>query len=161
MIELLITQQQRELAKTFYPFDVLNGSVTKGKSKIYGAMGEIVAKDYFLCKGLSVDDNATYDYDMIVNGYKIDIKTKRINTLPEPSHNASIPAWNIKQKCNFYLFMNVMMDLSKAFILGYKAKDAFYRQATFNQKGEEDHSGWCYKTDCYNIKVDRLKQFKL
>lgn len=75
MIELLITQQQRELAKTFYPFDVLNGSVTKGKSKIYGAMGEIVAKDYFLSKGLSVDDNATYDYDMIVNGYKIDIKT--------------------------------------------------------------------------------------
>ena len=57
--------------------------------------------------------------------------------------------------------MNVMMDLSKAFILGYKAKDAFYRQATFNQKGEEDHSGWCYKTDCYNIKVDRLKQLKL
>jgi hypothetical protein len=54
---------------------VLNGSVTKGKSKIYGAMGEIVAKDYFLSKGLSVDDNATYDYDMIVNGYKIDIKT--------------------------------------------------------------------------------------
>jgi hypothetical protein len=46
MISIIeISKEQIERAKKLYPFKELKGSITKGKSNIYGALGEIIIYD--------------------------------------------------------------------------------------------------------------------
>ena len=155
-----ITQRQRDIAKKLYPFTALRGSVTQGESNIYGALGEVVVREYYEAKGVEVTHDNTYDYDLMIGGYKVDVKSKKTNYEPQPHFFSSIPSYNTKQQCDLYLFVMVREDLSEAYLLGYKKKNAFYNEATFNKKGEKDWNGWLFKTDCYNLRVDKLNPLK-
>ena len=160
IIEAKINDNQISRAKNLYPFDSLKGSITKGKSNIYGALGEIIIYDYFKQQGYRVDFNSTYDYDLVINGFKVDVKTKRGKTIPEPHHWASIPSYNTKQRCHIYMFTKIYEDFSKGYLIGYKVKSDFFEQAKFNKKGEEDWNGWKFKDDCYNLSFKDLNSFK-
>lgn len=159
MIEINITEQQKTSAKQRFPFKELNGSIMQGKSNIYGALGEIVVLDYF--KELyDIEDKSTYDYDLIIGGYKVDVKTKRTTVTPKPYYLCSI-TWNIKQKCKYYFFVRIKEDLSKAFLLGYISKEMFFEQADFKKKGDLDVNGFVFKADCYNLQIKNLNKFKI
>ena len=149
MVSLKITKEQIKRAEKLYPFKSLRGSITKGKSNIYGALGEILVYDFFNSKGFKVDFNSTYDYDLIINGYKVDVKTKRGKTIPEPHHLASISSYNTKQECDVYMFTKILENYSTGYIVGYKSKSNFFKQAKFNKKGEADWNGWKFRADCY------------
>jgi hypothetical protein len=154
-----ITQEQINRAKELYKFNELKGSITKGKSNIYGALGEIIIYDLNKEKGLNVDFNSTYDYDLIIENYKIDVKTKRTNVIPKENYLCSISAFNTKQKCDFYFFLRINENLKDCYLLGYKKKTDFFNEATFNKKGTFDVNGWVFKDDCYNIKIEMLNKF--
>ena len=89
-----ISLEQIERAKKLYLFTELKGSITKGKSNIYGAIGEIIIYDIYKNNGLNVDFNSTYDYDLIIENYKVDVKTKRTTVVPMPNYLCSISAFN-------------------------------------------------------------------
>jgi hypothetical protein len=158
--EIEITEHQRMIARELYPFNSLPGSVTKGESQMYGALGEIIVHDYYVQKGFDVSPDNTYDYDLLMQGYKVDVKTKKVRTRPQAHHFASIPAWNTRQKCDIYMFARILEDMSKGWILGYKTKHSFYKEATFNKEGDKDWNGWTFKTDCYNLRIDKLNTLK-
>ena len=160
MLIVEITQEQIERAKKLYPFNELRGSITNGKSNLYGALGEIIVHD--LCKGngLNVDFNSTYDYDLIIDGYKVDVKTKRTTVKPKDNYLCSISSFNTKQKCNFYFFVRINENLKQGYLLGYKSKSKFFSESTFNKKGDVDVNGWLFKDDCYNLKISQLNKFK-
>ena len=151
MIEVEITREQIKRAKSLYDFKVLANSIMKGKSNKYGAIGEILAYDYF-CKTKEVVFESTFDYDMIVDGSTIDIKTKRTTVRPEPHFNCSISKHSTHQRCDYLFFVRVMEDMSKAWLLGQISRDDFYKKATFNAKGEKD-GNWTFKSDCYNLQI--------
>jgi len=155
-----ITKKQIERARTLYSFEELKGSITKGKGNIYGALGEIIIYDIAQKKGLRVDFNSTYDYDLLINGYKIDVKTKRTTVVPRLNYLCSIPSFNTKQKCDYYFFLRVNENLKECYLLGYKQKDSFFKEAVFNKKGSIDVNGWTFKDDCYNLEVQMLNKFK-
>lgn len=157
MIELQISETQKQRAKALYPFTSLNGSITSGKSNIYGAIGEVVIFDYF--SNHTIDHRATYDYDMVIDGYTVDVKTKHTTVKPKPNYNCSISAFNTKQKCDYYFFCRALKDLSKIYLLGYISKIKFFQSATFNKKGEYDANGFYFKDDCYNLPIKYLHQF--
>ena len=158
MVELIITDDQISRAKDLFDFDNLNGSITKGKSQIYGALGEIIVCDYYeQFDQLDVKHKNTYDYDLIINDLKVDVKTKRTTVTPKPHYYCSVSDFNTKQKCDAYIFVRVKEDFSCAWILGSKTKENFYRQSTFKQKGEPDGPRWTFKDDCYNIEISKLK----
>lgn len=94
MKEILISDDQRKRAKELYEFNVLNGSVTKGKGNEVGALGEIIVWDRY--KSL-VEYVGSYDYDMIIKGKKVDFKTKAQNFPPASHHTYNIFAFNTKQ----------------------------------------------------------------
>ena len=156
-----ITKEQIERAKTLYPFEKLDGSITKGKSKIYGALGEIIIYDIAQRKGLRVDFNSTYDYDLLIEGYRIDVKTKRTTVAPRLNYLCSISSFNTRQKCDYYFFLRVNESLKHCYLLGYKQKESFFKEATFNKKGSIDVNGWAFKDDCYNLEVQMLNKFKV
>jgi len=156
--EILITDDQRKRAKELYEFNVLNGSVTEGKGNEVGALGEVIVWDKYKNKTKYV---GSYDYDMIIKGKKVDVKTKAQNYPPAPHHTYNIFAFNTKQKCDYYCFVVVHNDLSRAWIVGWKQKEAFFKEARFRKKGEIDdnipNGTWTFKGDCYCLNISQLE----
>ena len=74
MIKIIPTQEQIERAQELFDFKVLNNSITKGDGNLAGALGEVIVCDYY-----NGEQKNTYDYDLILKGKKIDVKTKRQN----------------------------------------------------------------------------------
>lgn len=159
MIEVAITDDQRNRAAQLYDFEVLNNSISKGWSNKFGALGEVIVADHF--KERDVNTESTYDYDLIVDGYKIDVKSKQTNVKPLPHYLATVASFNTTQDCDFYLFTRITKDLSKGWILGYIKPSEFYRLADFVNKGDLDVNGWEFKADCYNLKIKDLNPLGL
>lgn len=160
VIKLNITDDQIERAYNLYDFDSLNGSITGGESQIYGALGEILVYDYFTKWKREVNFMSTYDYDMIIDGYKVDVKTKRANYPPLDNHLCSVSAWNIEQKCDAYFFVRVLEDLKTGYLLGFMGKDRFFHEAIYKKEGELDDNGYVFK-DSYNVPISDLNKFNI
>ena len=156
-----ILKEQIERAEALYQFKNLNGSITNGKSNIYGAIGEVVIYDIYKNIDHNISFNSTYDYDLIINGYKIDVKTKRTTVIPQQNYLCSISAFNIKQKCDYYFFTRVNENLKHCYLLGYKKKSDFFNESIFNKKGTLDVDGWYFKDDCYNLEIQMLNKFNI
>jgi hypothetical protein len=164
MIIIPITNEQRVRAKELYSFDKLNGSFTKGEGNKYGAIGEIIVFDYYKNKGFDVNNKIIgkdkYEYDLIINEFKVEIKTKSTNVYPQGRFLCSISNHNINQQCDFYFFVRVLENLQKGFLLGYKSKNNFFENAEFKKKGSTDINGWVFKADCWNLPIKDLDKFK-
>jgi len=158
VVEIDITEDQRQRAKELYEFNVLKGSVTEGKGNEVGALGEIIVWDQYKKKTEYV---GSYDYDMIIKGKKVDVKTKLQNMAPQPYHRANIFAYNTRQKCDYYCFVAILSDLSKGWIIGWKEKEKFFEEAEFHKKGTVDKKGsdptWTFKGDCYCLDNSQLE----
>jgi hypothetical protein len=157
MISLDVTAEHMEKAKALFEFKKLNNSITEGDGNLAGALGEILVCEYY--KGIQQN---TFDYDLIIKSLKIDVKTKRYTARFTPSlkWNLNIPDFNTTQDCDYYCFVGMPDDYSKAYIYGFILKSKFYEIATFGAKDEIDPYGdgkWTYRADCYNILVSRLK----
>ena len=153
-----VSEHQINRAKELYPFNDLNGSITNGSSNIYGALGEILVCDEY--NGIQ---KKTFDYDILINNYKIDVKSKKISNdlIPTFNWNATISNFNTRQKCDYYCFVYVCENLKIGFIAGFIGKEDYYNKASFNKKGETDINGstkWNFRADCYNLTINNLKQ---
>lgn len=134
----------------------LNNSITKGKGNIHGFLGEIITANF-----LNTNTSNTYDYDIIFNNLKIDVKTKRVNTAPKEYYECSIADLNTKQKCDVYVFTRILKDMTKGWLLGYINKKDFFEKAKFLKKGTVDPSNnWKVSTDCYNLSISKLKNIE-
>lgn len=161
MIKVVPTEDQIKRAKELFEFKALNNSITKGDGNIAGALGEVIVCDHY-----KATHQNTYDYDLIIQSkdgepFSVDVKTKRIspNITPQPTWFASVAAYNIKQRCDYYCFVGLATDFSMAYIYGFIQKDNFYKQSYFGKKGELDPYGngtWTFRADCYNLFIKDL-----
>ena len=139
----------REKASTM---GILQGSITGGSSNVVGAIGEVIVADSIKAKEIN-----TYDYDLVKEGKRIDVKTKRCNTKPMPNYDCSVALHGTEQDCDTYVFVRVLSDLTRAWILGSISKPDFYKKATLYRKGDVDsNNGFVFKADCYNLSIDKL-----
>jgi hypothetical protein len=160
MKTLKITSDQINRAKKLYPFYILNNSITKGAGNITGALGEIIIHDLYLSKGYNVSFESTFDYDLIINDFKVDVKTKKTKVIPVESYLCSIPERQINQRCDYYYFLRIHENMNDCFVLGFISKQRFYNEAFFKRKGELDINKWTFKDNCYNIKIESLSKLK-
>jgi len=160
MIRVQITPEQVQRASELYSFGALKDSITKGKSNIYGALGEVIVHDYLKGKGKNVKIVGDVNFDIVSNGKKLDVKTKRTSVPPIQSFNCSVAAYNTRQECDYYVFVRVMEDQSEAWIVGYTGKEEFYKRAKFYRKGQADPvlPAWKFTADCYNLEIGKLQQ---
>jgi hypothetical protein len=159
MIEVKITEQMKKRAwNKARKMGKLYNSITKGKGNIAGFLGEEVANT--IING-TIDN--TYDYDIIKDDIKYDVKTKRCTGEPKDYYECSVAAYNVKQKCDSYIFVrieNINGKWGRAWILGYYPKDEYFKDAKFLQRGQRDgDNGFLVKADCYNIAIKDLKQY--
>lgn len=154
-----ISQELVEQAKRIYNFKALKNSITNGESQLHGAVGELLAMQFLELRENDVEYIGCYDYDIICNGKKIDVKTIKTDKEPNDNFNANISAFNHTQQTEYYLWCSVSLDLSFGYIIGIINKDEFYKIAELKKKGEIDWGKWTFKSDTYTTKVKNLKKF--
>lgn len=159
MIEMKITKAMKErAAKKAQEMGSLNNSITKGEGNLAGFIGEEIANK--LIKGKIKN---TYDYD-IVSDYTYDVKTKRCTSAPKPYYECSVAAYNIKQRCDRYVFVRVecIDDVcTRAWILGWIDKKEYFDKADRLVKGQVDpRNNFTVKADCFNLRIDQLNSFE-
>lgn len=159
MIEVKITEQMKKRAwRKAREMGKLNNSITNGDGNIAGFLGEEVANSV-----IGGEVTNTYDYDIVKNGIKYDVKTKRCTGEPKNYYDCSVAAFNTRQKCDEYVFVrieNVNGKWGRAWILGHYPKKEYFNDARFLKKGEKDgDNGFRVKADCYNMAIKDLKKY--
>jgi hypothetical protein len=154
MIEITPTEAQRKEARLTAGNTVgLQGSITRGGGSPAGALGEILVRDM-----MDYRQANTKDYDLYTDhGIRIDVKTKRCTSAPKEYYECSIAAHGTRQQCDEYVFVRVLNNLTRAWILGSISKDEYFEKAVRHKKGEVDESNnFTFKADCYNLQISEL-----
>lgn len=134
----------------------LNNSIRSGEGNIVGFLGEEIVKSFF-----NITSRNTYNYDILYNDKKYEVKTKETTVVPKDTYDCSVAAYNTKQQCDYYIFVRVLDTLSKGWILGFMEKDEYMKNSIFLKKGDIDLSNnYTVKADCYNMKIYNLKDIK-
>jgi len=131
---------------------LLNNSIRKGEGSLVAYIGEEVVKNV-----LNGEIKDTYDYDIVYQNTKVDVKTKERAVAPKPYYECSVADFNTRQDCDEYAFVSVLNTLEEAWYLGKITKPDFYKKAVFHRKGELDPANnFTFKADCYNIPISLL-----
>lgn len=140
----------------------LNNSVMKGAGNVVGFVGEAIAQQVLGGTFENLDnEKPNYNYDLLIDGMKVDVKAKRTSVRPLDTYDCSVWAKNTKQKCDAYAFVRVKDSLTVGWFLGTIPKELFYKKARFLEKGEKDPSnGWKVKADCYNLEIKELETWQ-
>lgn len=157
MIEVEITGEMVSFAQAkATEMGRLSKSITSGNGNLSGFVGELIANT--VIRG---EIRNSFDYDIIgPTGIKYDVKTKRCTSKPKPHYECSIAAYSMKQQCDVYVFVRVLMSMERGWILGYYPKNNYFRKARFLKVGDFDASNSFYvKADCYNLAIEDLIDF--
>lgn len=143
-----------ELAKSI---GKLNNSIRKGDGNIAGVLGELCFLEHYKNAKLS----NTYDYDIILNNLKIEVKTKVRTVIPKPSYECSVANFNIKQRADYYYFVSLLVQNQKylkGFLLGGLDKIEYFSTAKELKKGTIDPTNnFTVKADCWNLPISNLR----
>lgn len=125
----------------------LRGSIENGDGNHAGFLGEHAFIEVF-----GGERHNTYDYDILYDGWKVDVKTKRRTVDPKGYYEASIPDYNTEQDCDMYYFVSINTDTKSVWFCGFMPPSRFYEEATFHEEGDRNlDNGFRYKTDCWNL----------
>ena len=154
MIEINIKDEHVHKAKIkSKEMGVINNSIRQGKGNLCGFVGEAVMEDYF-----KASEANTYDYDIILsNGKKVDVKTKQTKVKPRDYYDCSIANFNTRQNCDYYAFVRVNNELTKAWFLGLVDKKDYLEKSRFLKKGDVDGDNrFVVRADCHNLSIEQV-----
>ena len=130
---------------------VIHKSITHGEGNVAGFIGESLAKNVYGGEIIN-----TFKYDLVLpDGSRIDVKTKRTGFEPKPDYDCSVSDFQIDYDCDGYIFVRVLRNYEKGWVLGYMTKKDFKDKSTYHMKGERDGS-FIFRRSCYNIKISEL-----
>ena len=121
---------------------VVRRSITKGDGNFVGFIGEHLAQSVYGGELIN-----TFKYDLVLpDGRRLDIKTKLTGYLPKPDYD-----------CDGYIFVRVLSDYQKGWVLGHISKKDFKDNSTYHKKGDKE-GNFVFKHSCYNIKISQLEE---
>jgi hypothetical protein len=99
----------------------------------------------------------TRDYDFVLEGAFVDVKSYWTNYKPKPHYTAFIPAKNMNRGKGNYLFVAVNLENDTAYLIGYIDCEEFKEKAAFCEKGAKKpgRSGE-YACNCYELPISGL-----
>jgi hypothetical protein len=160
-----ITEDMYDEAMSFAEINYVNNkySMMSGKdsitSNLTGNLGEVIFQTVFP-KAERINN---LDYDFIHNGKKIDVKTKKVSSIPNENFDISIFAYSLPvQKCSHYVFCRVRDDFRIGWLLGWISKEEFKSRAKLYKTGDIDElNNFRFKKDSYNLLIKDLYKFKI
>jgi hypothetical protein len=135
---------------------VLKNSITRGDGNTAGYIGQMLIKLY-----LNGNDVDNYDFDVLKDNIRYEVKTKRCKFKPLPEYACSVCAHNPRQDCDYYVFVRITNDYKTAWILGKKNAKDYLKESIYCKKGDIDPDstfGWTFQENCFNIKINQLEK---
>jgi len=133
----------------------LNNSITSGEGNLAGVIGEYLVHKHL--EGSKWENQ--YGYDLKYKNKTIDVKTKRSKYKPLEFYDVAIAETSLHQECDEYIFVTILNDMSKAWIVGGMEKEKYFNSARKMIKGQVDPSNnFKVKSNCYNMKIEKLNQ---
>ena len=141
----------------------LPNSITNGRGNTAGRLGELA-----LAEHLGVDLADKKDYDMIYNGEKIEVKTKRRTVKPAEYFDVSVAETSRHQAPDRYVFISIEYaskknkrynGLKSIWLCGDILASEFFEKGRFLRKGAEDgNNKFRVLRDMYNLQINQLNQ---
>ena len=134
----------------------INNSIRKGKGNIVGYLGEEIVAHYMKADIISNDEGTEkYNYDLVKDGKKIEVKSKERTVPPKGHYDASVAETSRHQKTSIYVFTSIQCNGGepvRAWICGQKDAKEYFEQARFYAKGDIDPSNnFEVLTDMHNM----------
>lgn len=133
-----------------------------GKGNIVGFLGEIIIHEYFkYCEFVD-----SYDYDLILCGERVEVKTKtqNVDIEPLPYYECSVASQSLHQEFDYYIFCRIYKNNDKfkhGWIIGTISKEDFFKKSRFLKKGEfDDRNNYTVRNDCYNLEYKYLRSLR-
>jgi len=132
------------------------GSVTRGAGNVTGALGEIMCRDYL---GAERVGQKVYSHDLELDGYSIDVKSKKCSGPPLPDYSASVIAKKGHHgiKADRLLFTRVQDDFSSVYLVGWLTTLQFARRSTMTTAGTRE-GGFVHWADSFNVPISKLRK---
>ena len=120
-------------------------------NRIYhGLLGEEIIRDYHDC---DTKDGHSYQYDLVIKGYKVEVKTIVTKVKPHPTYLCLVMHGGEKgeivshalQDADYYMFVRILDNLKKAWLVGYMKCDEFIERSVFFEKGATYRDGKNFK----------------
>lgn len=132
---------------------VMSGSRTSGKGNVIGFLGELIVSRIYevpLCD--------TFNYDLIVGGTRVDVKTKSCSSPPKSHYKCSVMSYQLKNDVDGYIFARANLSAKIVWVLGYYSKQDLLQFGKFAKKGDPD-GDFSFTEDCWSVTIDELKEF--
>lgn len=143
MIEVQVTSLQLQKAHTRlskFQFNSSRGLSMFGSEKdrtLFGYLGEQIIIDYL---GIQ-EANETFEYDLIFRNKKIEVKSVSCKFKPLSNYLCTVNSYDLtgvhQQDADYYVFVRIINDKTKAWILGYYPCKKFFQDGTFVKKGTQ------------------------
>ena len=154
---IILAQKRRETMP-----DQIKNSIMSGERTFEGCLGEVIVAQYLNAKYIT-----TYNFDLMHNGKRLEVKTKVRTVLPKTFYEVSIANYNTRQLCDNYIFVSLLSppdkskDYKVAHIVGYYPKETFFENAKFLRKGDIDPSNnYVVRANCWNMRIKNLLNIK-
>jgi len=167
MIEIAISNNILQYAEK-----KLQGVITKenlGLSKfgsekdriLVGYIGEKIVMDYL---GISKDID-DYDFDLLSSkGKRLEVKTITCKFKPKEDYWCTVNSHDLegvhKQQADYYIFLRILNDYSKGWILGWISCQDFFEKGEFIEKGRDFGKFSFVKANATILPIDQLHKFK-
>ena len=144
----------------------LRRSIRGGKGNTIGYLGEEIVAHYMKADIISNDEGTEkYNYDLVKDGKKIEVKSKERTVPPKGFFDASVAETSRHQKTDIYVFTSIQCNGGKpvrAWICGQKDAKEYFEQARFYAKGDIDPSNnFEVLTDMHNMPYKDLDPVEL
>jgi hypothetical protein len=141
----------------------LDNSITSGKGNVAGRLGEIAFASYI---GADIADD--YNFDIVLKGERIEVKTKRRTVRPQGSYMVNVAATSLHQKPDRYVFMSIKFKRKKGFnyygveevwLCGDMLAEDYMKKSKLWKKGKTDNNGaFTTLRDMHNLSINELDQ---
>lgn len=121
--------------------------VKDGSGQIAGTLGEMAFGRWLTDLDIDFDYSAdqSRNYDFVVGGYRIDVKTKKTVGEPKPDYMVRIPKSQKNQDCDLYVF--AYCTDHEVYLLGFTSKIAFWEEIGVSVTAGDKSGNFIEKVD--------------
>lgn len=124
-------------------------------------IGEKIIMDFLAIK----EDSDDYNFDLISNkGKKLEVKTITCKFKPPPHFLCTVNSHDLdgvhKQDADYYIFLRILNDYSKGWILGWIPCSDFFKHGQFAEKGTDFGKFKFEKANATTLEISKLNKFK-
>ena len=144
-------------------------NILNGKAQVMGSfagrLGELALSKYL---GTDIADNK--DYDMVVDGKKLEVKTKQRAVKPRPDYIVQVAVYSKHQRPDAYAFLSLQygdrdsggkyVDPQHLWLCGFKTTEDYFSESELWPKGYVDPNMPSYTTrsDMHVLTIDKLDE---